>query len=223
MLISSNLAINMLKKLEQLRNPLLAKYYRRSTFFLMSLIFSFGASAQNDELKQKVEALKTDKANEYELKFLNIADPDLGYIDNTSYEWKDKFMLKGKKKVEDNLGNRGYPKFYVNVYSYASLTDRQYALSDWMEEFLEGESIRPGRKMRSYDYATPTIILINDNEIVTLNYKCSDYTRDNFDAWKDEMLTYFGQDNTMVIEVLCDGPLEWTKNAPDPRETRGLF
>ncbi|MDZ7848595.1 MAG: hypothetical protein U5L96_18690 [Owenweeksia sp.] len=178
---------------------------------------------QNEELKQITEAFKKEHSEQYDLKFLNISKPDLGIIDETFPSLKDKFMLKSKEKMENNLGHRGYQKFYFNVYGYASLKDRQYALKDWMEDFLEGQSIRPGRQMRSYDYASPTIILINDSSIITINYQCSDYTEDNFEYWQDELLKYYGHDNTMVIEVLCGGPLEWTKNAPDPRETRGLF
>ena len=185
--------------------------------------FSFPIYGQVEELKQKVESFKTEHSEQYELKFLNIADRDLGAIDDTYPAWKDKFMLKGKEKTENNLGSKSYAKFYFSIYAYESLKDRQYALKDWMEKFLEGESIRPGRDMRTYDYATPTLILINDTEIIILNYKCSDFNEENFEEWQDKLLKYFGADNTMLIEVLCGGPLKWTKNAPDPRETRGLF
>lgn len=189
---------------------------------LCLLVFSTSVSAQEAELKQKIEAMKSDFSENFELKYLNINSPDLGYIDDTRYAWKDQFMLKSKEKTENNIGNRGYSKFYISVYYYETFTDRQYALSDWMKDFIEGESIRPGRPVRKLPYATPTIILINPQNIVTFNYKCSDYTYENFDKWKDDLLALFGNDDTMVIEVLCDGPVEWTKNAPDPR-TRGLF
>ena len=206
------------------RKSVVSHIFRKALPGIGCVIFlTSQVQAQHEELKQKVEALKNDHSEQYELKFLNISEPDLGIIDETFPSWKDKFMLKSKEKRENNLGNRSYEKFYFNVYAYGSLKDRQYALKDWMENFLEGESIRPGRNMRSYDYATPTIILINDTEIIVANYKCSDYTEYNFEYWKDTLLKYFEQENTMVIEVLCDGPLEWTKNAPDPRETRGLF
>lgn len=223
MLITSNLQINMLKKSDSVHSRLSGHPFKALLILLAVGFLAFSLPAQNEELKQKVEALKNDKSEEYDVKFLNISSPDLGYIDKTSCEWKDRFMLKSKKKAENNLGNRSYQKFYINVYSYSDLTDRQYALKDWMGDFLEGKSIRAARDMRSYDYATPTIILINDESIITLNYKCSDFSDDNFRDWKDEMLKYFGEDNTMVIEVLCDGPLKWTKNAPDPKEARGLF
>lgn len=192
---------------------------------VIALCFSLISSpiqAQQEELKQKVEALKTDHEENYELKFLNISSPNLGMIDDSFPAWKDRFMLQSREKRENNLGRKAYDKFYINIYAYETLKDRQYALKDWLEDFIEGESVRPGREMRTYQYATPTIILINDTEIIVLNYKCSSYTYENFKDWRERLLKYFGQDNTMVIEIECDGPLKWTKNAPDPR-TRGLF
>jgi len=33
------------------------------------------------------------------------------------------------------------------------------------------------------------------------------------------MLTYFGSPSSVIIEIGgCGGPLNWTKNAPDPRD-----
>jgi hypothetical protein len=37
---------------------------------------------------------------------------------------------------------------------------------------------------------------------------------------RKEMLTYFGSPESMIIEVGCDGPLEWTKNPPDPKDPK---
>ena len=223
MLIVNNLEYMLSKILYPLhhkRRPILPKPLLITACLM---VISFTGLSQAEELKQKVEAFKNEHAEQYELKFLNISDRDLGVIDETFPAWKDKFMFKGLEKAENNLGSKSYPKFYFNIYAYETLKDRQYALKDWMENFLEGEAIRPGREMRTYDYATPTLILINDTEIIILNYKCSDFTEDNFEYWQDELLKYFGAKNTMLIEVLCGGPLKWTKNAPDPRATRGLF
>lgn len=223
MLIANNLELMMSKMLEPkeaIQTRSLLKYL---LITLCVLGIQLQVHAQSEEIKQKVEAFKSEHADQYELKFLNIPDRDLGMIDETLPAWKDKFMLKGLEKAENTLGGKSYPKIFVNIYSYETLKDRQYALKDWMEEFLEGESIRPGREMRTYDYASPTLILINDTEIIVLNYKCSDFTEDNFEFWEDELMKYFSAENTMVIEVLCGGPLKWTKNPPDPRASRGLF
>jgi len=178
--------------------------------------------AQSEELKQKISAFKSD-LEAYEMKYLNINDRDLGSIDQTGYAWKDEFMLKSIEKEENNIGNKSYAKYYFSIFAYETLEDRQYGLKDWMADFINGEALRPGRDMRTYTEATPTIILINDLEIITCNYKCSDFSDEGFDKWKDMLLKYFGADNTIVIEIMCDGPLKWTKNAPDPRERKKLF
>lgn len=190
---------------------------------LSFLLTSFTTYAQSEEMKQKIAAFKNDQNEKYEMKYLNIASRNLGSIDKTYPEWKDEFMLKTKEKQVNNIGNNSYFKFYFSIYGYETLEDRQYALKDWMESFIEGKSIRAGRDIRTYEYAKPTIILINDKEIIICTYDCSDYTQENYEQWEDELLRYFGEDNTMEIELMCDGPLEWTKNAPDPKDRKKLF
>ncbi len=196
------------------------------TLFPVSLVFflsfSGGLNGQTEELKQKLSAFVADHDANYEKKYLNIADREIGAIDETTYSWKDEFMLKSRERIQDNLGNKSYEKFYFSFYAYESVTDRKYALKDWMENFIEGKSIRAGRPMRKYEYATPTIILINDTEIMVCNYRCSDFSEDNFKYWRKALLKYFGRENTMVIEVECNGPLEWSKNAPDPKNRREM-
>lgn len=179
--------------------------------------------AQQEEMQQKITAFSDDQKENYTKKYLNIAEREIGDIEGSGYEWKEQFMLKSKEKKVNNIGNKSYEKFYFSIYGYAGLEDRQYGLKHWMQNFIEGKKIRPGRKVRTYEYATPTIVLINDMNIVVCNYKCSTFTEENFKYWKKTMLTYFGDSKTMVIEVECDGPLEWTKNAPDPKMSRKLF
>lgn len=190
-----------------------------------ALLFPFEIYAQSDDqdLKQVVTAFKNDFSENFDLKYLNISERELGAIDKTTYDWKDEFMLKSKDKMVNNIGNNSHFKFYFSVYSYETLEDRQYALSDWLKDFINGEELRPGRDLRSFDGAKPTIILINDHNIVICNYDCSDYTDDNFKQWKDRLMQYFGNDKTMVIEIHCDGPLEWTKNAPDLHSKKKMF
>ncbi len=179
--------------------------------------------AQDGEMKQKISAFKSDQNDKYDMKYLNIADRNLGSIDDTDPAWKDQFLLKAKERQKDAIGNNSYFKFYFSIYGYEDIDDRQYALKDWMADFIEGKSIRAGRDVRTYEYAKPTIILINDKEIIICNFDCSDYTEEIFKDWKKQLLTYFGHDNTMVIELMCDGPLEWTKNAPDPKSKQKMF
>lgn len=213
----------MSKKLEP-KKPAHHHLSRIATYSLIVLLICpVLAFAQNAEMKQKLEAFKTDQNEKYDMKYLNIADRDLGAIDDTDPSWKDQFLLKSKERMENNIGNKSYFKFYFSIYGYEDNDDRQYALSDWLKNFMEGEAVRPGRDMRTYEDAKPTIILINDTEIIVCNYDCSNYTEENFKDWKNQLLQYFGEDNTMVIEVLCDGPLQWTKNAPDPKSKQKMF
>lgn len=191
-----------------------------SLSMLVPISESFG---QGEELKQKLEAFATDHEENYEKKHLNITDPELGSIDETTYEWREKFVLKSKEKKENSLGRKSYQKFYFAFYAYDNLEDRQYALKDWLANFIEGKSIRGGRTVKTYEYATPTIILINDTEIMICNYKCSVWSEENFKYWRKTLLKYFGNENTMVIELECDGPLEWTKNSPKIKNRKQLF
>lgn len=192
-----------------------------SLFILITSLFiasnSFG---QTEELKQKLAAFATDHEENYVKKYLNIADREVGDIDNTDYDWKEKFMLKKKEKAENSLGRSSYHKFYFSFYSYETFEDRQYALQDWMKNFMEGKSIKAGKNVKKFEYATPTIIIITKTEIMICNYKCSEYSEENYKYWKKTMLQYFGDASTMVIEIQCEGPLEWTKNKPDSKNRK---
>lgn len=188
-------------------------------FLCLSLKPQFGFS-QTEELKQKLSAFASDHEADYEKKYLNIADRELGSIDETDYQWKEKFMLKSNEKKESDLGRKSYHKFYFSFYAYETDEDRQYALKEWMGNFIEGQSIRAGRDKKKYEYATPTIILINKKEIMICNYNCSIYSEENFKYWRKTLLKYFQTDDTMVVEIGCEGPLEWTKNPPDPKNRK---
>jgi hypothetical protein len=213
----------MLKKLESPSAPQSFRHTFAAFCFALLCAAPFYGVAQDGEMKQKISAFKSDQNDKYDMKYLNIADRNLGSIDDTDPAWKDQFLLKAKERQKDNIGNNSYFKFYFSIYGYEDIDDRQYALKDWMENFIEGRSIRAGRDVRTYEYAKPTIILINDKEIIICNFDCSDYTEDIFKDWKKQLLTFFGQDNTIVIELMCDGPLEWTKNAPDPKSKQKMF
>ena len=135
-------------------------------------------------MKQKISAFVSDNEKGFEKKYLNISNREIGDIEGSDFEWKDKFQLKSKEKKENSIGNIGYEKFYFSFYYYYNLEDRQYALRHWLKNFIEGKNVRPGRPVRSYDSATPTIILINDQNIIICNYKCSDYSEENFKYWR---------------------------------------
>lgn len=175
------------------------------------------------EFKASIEQFTSDMAEDHKQKSLNLKMRKIGSLENEPFAWKEFFMLETIEEYENTLGYTTEREYYFLFYHYATEEDRQYALKYWMEDFIEGESIRPGRPKRTYDYAIPTIILINPTNICILNYECKYFDEEDYDDWKDRMMEYFGdKSSTMLIEIECDGPLNWTLNAPDPKE-RGLF
>lgn len=198
--------------------------------FTPTLVFSLcfhlfmgqSMKAQADSLQKRIGLFLQAQTDNYEKKSRNLASRNLGSLENEPFAFKEVFMLQSQEKQRNNLGNQRYRKVYFNFYYYAAELDRQYALKFWLEDFIEGKSIRPGRPVRSYPYAVPTIILINLQDIIICSYDCKDYEYEDFKYWKKQMMQYFGQKESMVIEIQCDGPLEWTDNAPDAK-IRGLF
>lgn len=188
-----------------------------SLFALLTSISMFG---QYEELAQKCTAFVDDHSEKFEKRHLNITNPPIGNIDETDYEFSERFMLRSLEKEMNNLENERYSEYWVNIYGYNDEEDRDWALKEWFGEFIDGQSIRPGRDKRKYDYAQPTIVVINETSIAVLSFECPWYTRENFQNWRDKMLSYFGDANSVVIEVGCEGPLEWTKNPPDPRDRK---
>lgn len=207
--------------------------YKMRLFHISFLAFFFLTSnlmaqeekkdPQGNDLKASIEQFKNDMAESHKLKTLNLKMREIGGLENEPFAWKEFFMLETLEEYENSLGRTTERDFYFLMYHYETEEDRQYALKFWMEDFIEGEAIRPSRPVRKYDYARPTIILINPNNIIILTYECKYYDDYDFEDWKDRMMEYFGdKDETMVIEIMCNGPLEWTENAPDPK-IRGLF
>ena len=185
--------------------------------------FSQNTKALSDSLKSQISLFVSEHTDSHEKDYLNIPSRELGGLEDEAFMWSDKFRLESKEEFKNTLGYTTERKIYFNFYFYETELDRQYALKNWMDNFIEGKSIRAARPVRTFQYATPTIILINKQNIVVCTYDCKYYDEDNYDYWKKTLMTYFGdRRETMLIEILCDGPLEWTKNAPDPK-VRGLF
>ncbi len=179
--------------------------------------------ASGEELKSKIEQFLANHAEDHKKKELNLKMREVGGLENEPFAWKKFFRLETLEEFENTLGYTTEREYYFLFYHYENVTDRQYALKYWMEDFIEGETIRPGRPKRTYDYAKPTIILINPTNIIVLNYECKYFDEYDFEDWRDKMLEYFGdKKETMIIELQCKGPLEWTLNAPDPK-IRDLF
>lgn len=190
----------------------------RKYLYPLLFLFALPALGQHEELSQKIEAFVAEHSDNYEKRHLNIDNPPIGDIDETNYTFAERFMLRGKEEVMTNLDREMREKIYVNVYGYYDESERDYAMKYWLENFIEGESIRPGRDKRNYDYAHPTIIVINEDNIAVLHFDCPFQTREYFQDWRDKMLSYFGDANSVIMELECNGPLTWTKNAPEPRD-----
>ncbi len=200
----------------------------RISLFVLAICASFFSRGQkteelSDSLKSQIKLFLNEHADSHEKDYLNIPKREIGGLEDEIFMWSDKFRLESKEEFENKLGYTTERKIYFNFYFYETELDRQYALKNWMDNFIEGKTIRAARPVRTYQYATPTIILINKQNIIFCNYDCKYYDDENYDYWKKTLMQYFGdRRETMMIEIACDGPLEWTKNAPDPK-VRGLF
>ncbi len=193
------------------------------TFFLGSLFLLFqplNSFAQHEELKQSINAFIESKAADFEKKYLNQTEPDYGELANTNFIFHDFFELRAKERTTNSLGNRVKLKYNCSFYGYENGTERDYALSFWFKNFIEGRRITPGREVRTYKGAEPTIVVMNATSVVVVSFSCYDYDPETFKALRKELLAYFGNAESMVIEIDCDGPLKWTKNPPDPKDRK---
>jgi len=192
------------------------KYY----LYAFLLFIAFNANAQHEEFKQNITSFVAEMDSVFEKKDLNISEQDIGAINDQEHDWSKSFMLKSKIKELNNIGNKGYAKYYFSFYTYPDVTERDYAMKYWLADFIEGEAIRPGRDMRTYPEGKPTIVIINETSIAVLTYACkwNDEEGDAFKAWRKTMLTWFGSPASVVIEVGCNGPLDWSKNPPDAKD-----
>ena len=184
-------------------------------FFALPIL-SFAQS--NGEFKQRITGFVASADSVYERKDLNLTEQNIGVIDEQEHDWTSSFMLKSKEKEVNNIGNKAYSKYYFSFYTFPDVTERDYAVKFWLRSFIDGEAIRPGRDMRTYPGAQPTIIVINETSIAILTYSCKFGTEESFREWRKTMLTWFGNPASTMIEVGCDGPLDWTKNRPDSKD-----
>lgn len=186
--------------------------------WLFSILPILGIAQENGEFKQRVSGFVASADSAFEKKDLNLSDQKLGAIGDQEHDWTSTFMLKSLSKVENNIGNKAYVKNYFSFYTYPDVEERDYAVKYWLQDFIDGEAVRPGRQMRTYPDANPTIVVINETNIAILTYSCNWYNEETFNDWRKTMLTWFGSPASVIIEVGCDGPLEWTKNPPDSKD-----
>ena len=184
---------------------------------ILTFTIPFAVLGQNEDLEQRIAAFVESHTANYEKKYLNVSKKDLGGIDQATNSFHTYFELTSREKRLDNLGNNTKYEYYFEWFGFDGADDRNWAMKAWLKDFVEHKTVRAGRPVRSYPYISPTLVLINETDIAILTYKCSQYTEDGFKAWKKSMMKFFGTDETVVIEIGCEGPLEWTQNAPDPK------
>jgi len=195
----------------------------RLALFLTSIILLTSvlhANAQHEELKQRIAAFVEAQADKFDKKYLNETEPKYGELNNTNFEFHDYFLLKAKEKTTNSIGNTGKLKLDYSFFAYESAEECDYALSFWFKNFLEEKRITPGREVRTYKGVQPTIVIINKTNVCLVTFSCLDYDIELFRTLRKEMLTFFGDTESMIIEINCDGPLNWTKNPPDPKDPK---
>ena len=182
--------------------------------------FTFQDESGHEELKQQISAFSSAKSADYEKKHLNVSEPEYGELNNTNHDFHDFFQLKAKEKTENNIGNKTRLKLNYSFFAYENEQERDYALSFWFKNFITGKRISPGRTVRTLKNAKPTIGVINGDHVVVMSMSCNNDNPELLYDLRKEMLTFFGNPESMVFEINCDGPLRWTKNPPDPKDRK---
>jgi hypothetical protein len=189
----------------------------KKILFLFALI-PLLTFAQTEELKQRTALFLQEQSAKYKVKELNGSEPDYGVLDQTQYVFHKYYQLKQIEKEVNELGNSVRPKYDLSTFAYEDEEELKYALKFWFKEFIGNKRITPGRDYRTVDHVEPAIIIIDGASISILTLSCYATDIDEFRDWRSAMLGVFGSPNAMVVEIGCNGPIEWTKNAPDPKD-----
>ena len=174
--------------------------------------------AQTEELKQRTALFLQEQSAKYKVKELNGSEPDYGVLGETQYVFHQYYQLKQIEKEVNELGNSVRPKYDLSTFAYEDEEELKYALKFWFKEFIGNKRITPGRDYRTVDHVEPAIVVIDGTSISILTLSCYATDIDEFRDWRSAMLGVFGSPNAMVVEIGCNGPIEWTKNAPDPKD-----
>lgn len=189
----------------------------KQILFLFALI-PLLTFAQTEELKQRTALFSQEQSAKYKVKELNGSEPDYGVLSETQYVFHQYYQLKQIEKEVNELGNNVRPKYDLSTFAYEDQEELKYALKFWFKEFIGNKRITPGRDYRTVDHVEPAIIIIEGTSISILTLSCYATDIDEFRDWRSAMLGVFGSPNAMVVEIGCNGPIEWTKNAPDPKD-----
>lgn len=190
--------------------------------FTLALI-TFSAiqlSGQVEELNQRTQLFISEVGDRYKVKSINGNEPEYGVLPETEFIQHQYYQLKQIKKELNELGNKVRPTYHLSTFAYENDEELLYALKFWFKSFIGDKRITPGRDYRRVDHVVPAIIIIEKNYITILTMSCYATDIEEFRQWRSDMLGVFGGPNSMVVEIGCEGPIEWTKNAPDPKDMK---
>ena len=186
------------------------------------VVGSLQLSGQNwEELNQNCSAFAADLGSNFQRKELNVSTLRLGGLNlDDAAQWSQVELVE-KAKRANNLGNKVKFSVTLTAVHYASVEDRDWAVKNWLKAFLGPTAVRPGRDTKSVPEAPPGIVVINDQSILLLTLPCAQYDAQSFRDWRTKMAQYFSTETSVIIDLDgCEGPLIWTKNAPDPKDRR---
>jgi hypothetical protein len=187
-------------------------------FIWIMIIGTQFAFAQIEDIKQRIDAYLEAMSDRYEVKRYNLKSRDIGSILETEHSYHDFFQLRSKKKLPNAFGRNQPQKLYINVISYDSKYLLENAMQFWFNNFIDGQQVRPGRLVRGYDNARPMFFVIFDTHVFIMDMDCTAYTENNWKELTKEIKSFFDESKeAVIIELFCDGPLEWRQNPPDLR------
>lgn len=182
-------------------------------------LLSMGLHAQHEDLQQRITSFQEELASEYKVVTVNVGGQDLGAIEDANADFHVEFKFKGIEKKEDNIDRMVRFQAYVNVFHFDDEDDFNWAVKDWLKNFMDGQTIRPGRDARFLDRADPAIIVMDGTTITVITFPCLQFETYAFREWRQRMLTFFGSDEAIILEISgCEGPAMWTKNRPDSKD-----
>jgi len=191
----------------------------RTLLFVLATHATTVIWAQSADLQQRIQGFQLDLKDGYVVKTLNLKGENLGALEAEETATHTHFKMESRQKTEDNLGRSVKRSVHVHLFSFESLDDLNWAMKRWLPDFIDHSSVRPGRDVKNVPNVDPSVVVIDGTNIAVLTLSCSQFDLETFRDWRQRMLTYFGSASAVVVEVQgCEGPLMWTKNAPDPKD-----
>lgn len=191
----------------------------RSLILFLAVAASAALNAQSADLQQRIQGFQNDLKDSYSVKTLNLKGENLGALENEEPAARIHFKMEAREKSEDNLERSVKRSVHVQVFEFETIDDLNWAMKRWLPDFIDHSAVRPGRDVKNVPHVDPSVVVIEGTTISVLTLSCSQFDLESFRDWRQRMLTYFGSASAVVVEVQgCEGPLMWTKNAPDPKD-----